>query len=87
MIVGHPPWWTLRTLGRWGSEPRGSTGALPDGGHLDAGATWMVAGYLHDGVNCGFLQILLRGLLDQGGGHETESSKQMMGVGAGGDAG
>ena len=46
----------------------------------------MMAGYLHNGVNRGFVQILLRGLLDQAGGHKTESSKQMVGVGTGGDA-
>lgn len=42
--------------------------------------------YLHDGVNCGFVHILLRRLLDQAGGHKTESSEQVMSVGAGGDA-
>lgn len=42
--------------------------------------------YLHDGVNCGFVHILLGGLLDQAGGHKTESSEQVVSVGAGGDA-
>lgn len=69
-------------------EPPGQRGtACTRGTTCTEGTAWTMAGYLHDGVNRGFVQILLRGLLDQAGGHETESSKQMMGVGAGGYAG